>query len=124
VLSSTDAAEQYGRSLESTGTAPPPPVVSAAEGTSPPQPTVAEQHDAASADKDKEKLLVPPGLTKRGSQRSKQDAAVVMPSERSLGIERVGVQFGSLALFDGAGGASADQANQQEPTQESELQQR
>jgi hypothetical protein len=47
-------------------------------------------------------LLAPPGLTKRASQRTKQEAAVVMPSERTPGLDRVGVQFGSLNLFDNA----------------------
>jgi hypothetical protein len=128
VLASGESADQFGRSVDSS-TAQQQQAAGAAEasvdraGTA--QTTVPEQQDdAASAKKDKDKLLGPPGLTRRAGQRNRQDAAVVMPNERALGVERVGVQFGSLALFDNNAAAGGETTGQQEQAREPELKHR
>lgn len=64
----------------------------------------AQQHPQEAVNKPLSSVIGPPGLTKRGSQRNHQDAAVVMPNDlRSPGsgaLEHANMQFGSLALFD------------------------
>lgn len=45
-------------------------------------------------------ISAPPGLSKRANSRKGQEAAVVMPGSSTPSLDRIGLKFGSLSLFD------------------------
>lgn len=59
-------------------------------------------------------ISAPPGLSKRANSRKGQEAAVVMPGSGTPSVDRIGLKFGSLSLFDEA---SAPEVNE-EPSAE------
>lgn len=59
-------------------------------------------------------MSAPPGLSKRANPRKGQEAAVVMPGSGTPNVDRIGLKFGSLSLFDEASGSEVDHAPPQD----------